>query len=76
MHHTRKTQTSVALILIADVIYDATVKVLLLGFHKKGTKGPPEQKKPPAPSMKKAAIQSYRINKGKHVSIRMHSKIV
>ena len=46
--------------------------VLLLGFHKRGFKGHPEEKEgapspPPPPPMKKAAIQSYRINKGKHV---------
>ena len=49
---------------------------LLLPFHKEGPKGPHEGNKKgtqtPAPSMKKAAIQSYRINKGKRVRTRVH----
>ena len=58
-----------------------TLSLLLLGFHRRVPKGPPEWKKGArararAPSMKKAAIQSYRLHKGKHVCIRMHQKIV
>ena len=39
------------------------LSVLLLGFHERGPK--PCSPPPPNPPMKKTAIQSYRINKGK-----------
>ena len=56
------------------------ITVLLLGFDKRGPKGPSGWKRrpqdypspPPHPSIKNAAIQSYRINKDKLVCICMH----